>query len=45
VDAVVHLANIPAPEVHTPATTFSQNMAMNFNVFMAAAQAKLERVV
>jgi nucleoside-diphosphate-sugar epimerase len=45
VDAVVHLANIPAPEIHTPATTFSQNMAMNFNVFMAAAQARLERVV
>ena len=22
VDAVVHLANIPAPEIHTPATTF-----------------------
>jgi nucleoside-diphosphate-sugar epimerase len=45
VDAVVHLANIPAPEIHTPATTFNQNMTMNFNVFMAAAQAKLERVV
>jgi nucleoside-diphosphate-sugar epimerase len=24
VDAVVHLANIPAPEIHTPATTFNQ---------------------
>jgi nucleoside-diphosphate-sugar epimerase len=45
VDAVVHLANIPAPEIHTPATTFNQNMTMNFNVFTAAAQAKLERVV
>src|SRR3984885_10488051 len=45
VDAVVHLANIPAPEIHTPATTFNQNMSMNFNVFTAAAQAKLERVV
>jgi nucleoside-diphosphate-sugar epimerase len=45
VDAVVHLANIPAPEIHTPATTFHQNMAMNFNVFTAAVQAKLERVV
>jgi len=45
VDAVVHLANIPAPEIHTPATTFNQNMTMNFNVFMAAAQAQLERVV
>src|SRR6266536_1712378 len=45
VDAVVHLANIPALEIHTPATTFNQNMTMNFNVFTAAAQARLERVV
>ncbi len=44
-DGVVHLANIPAPGIHTPATTFNANMAMNFNVFMAAAQAGLERVV
>ena len=43
-DAVVHLANIPAPEIHTPATTFNANMAMNFNVFLAAAQARLERL-
>jgi len=45
VDAVVHLANIPAPGIHTPATTFNANMAMNFNVFLAAAQARLDRVV
>jgi len=44
-DAVVHLANIPAPDIHTPATTFNANMAMNFNVFHAAAQARIERVV
>jgi len=44
-DAVVHLANIPAPGIHTPATTFHANMAMNFNVFSAAAQARLDRVV
>jgi nucleoside-diphosphate-sugar epimerase len=44
-DAVVHLANIPAPGMHTPVSTFHANMAMNFNVFMAAAQAGLERVV
>jgi nucleoside-diphosphate-sugar epimerase len=44
-DGVVHLANIPAPGIHTPAITFHANMAMNFNVFMAAAQAGLERVV
>jgi nucleoside-diphosphate-sugar epimerase len=44
-DAVVHLANIPAPGLATPATTFNQNMTMNFNVFQAAAQAGLSRVV
>jgi nucleoside-diphosphate-sugar epimerase len=44
-DGVVHLANIPAPGIHTPATTFNANMTMNFNVFMAAAEAGLERVV
>jgi nucleoside-diphosphate-sugar epimerase len=45
VDAVVHLANIPAPGIHTPAVTFNANMTMNFNVFQAAAEAKLDRVV
>jgi nucleoside-diphosphate-sugar epimerase len=44
-DAVVHLANIPAPGLRTPAVTFTDNMAMNFNVFTAAARAKLSRVV
>jgi nucleoside-diphosphate-sugar epimerase len=44
-DAVVHLANIPAPGIHTPAVTFTANMAMNFNVFLAAAQIRLDRVV
>ena len=44
-DAVVHLANIPAPEIRTPATTFNANLTMNFNVFLAAAQVRLERVV
>ncbi len=45
VEAVVHLANIPAPDIKTPAVTFNQNMAMNFNVFSAAAHAGLRRVV
>lgn len=44
-DAVVHLANIPAPGLATPATTFNHNMAMNFNVFQAAAGLGLTRVV
>jgi nucleoside-diphosphate-sugar epimerase len=44
-DAVVHLANIPAPEITTPAATFNANITMNFNVFMAAARLGLSRVV
>lgn len=44
-DAVVHLGNIPAPGRHTPATTFNANSAMNANVFLAAAQLGLRRVV
>jgi len=45
VDAVIHLANIPAPEINTPAVTFNTNMAVNFNVFHAAASCGLSRVV
>jgi nucleoside-diphosphate-sugar epimerase len=44
-DAVVHLANIPAPGIRTPAATFNTNITMNFNVFMAAAQLRLDRVI
>ncbi|HEY6493575.1 MAG TPA: NAD(P)-dependent oxidoreductase [Trebonia sp.] len=44
-DAVVHLANIPAPGLATPAVTFNDNMSMNFNVFHAAAALGLSRVV
>ena len=44
-DAVVHLANIPAPGLSTPAVTFDHNITMNFNVFQAAASLKLSRVV
>jgi nucleoside-diphosphate-sugar epimerase len=43
--AVVHLANIPAPGVSTPPVTFNTNIAMNFNVFQAAANLGLSRVV
>jgi nucleoside-diphosphate-sugar epimerase len=45
VDAVVHLANIPAPGLHTPAHTLTANAAMNSHVFLAAAQLGLRRVV
>jgi nucleoside-diphosphate-sugar epimerase len=44
-DAVVHLANIPAPGLTTPAVTFNANVTMNFNVFHAAAALGLARVV
>lgn len=45
VDAVVHLANIPAPGLYTPAVTFTANTAMNSNIFLGAAQLGLRRVV
>lgn len=44
-DAVVHLANIPAPDLLTDAKTFTVNLTMNFNVFQAAARVGLRRVV
>jgi nucleoside-diphosphate-sugar epimerase len=44
-DAVVHLANIPAPGLAPPAVTFNANMSMNFNVFHAAAALGLAKVV
>jgi nucleoside-diphosphate-sugar epimerase len=43
--AIVHLANIPAPWLTTPAVTFNANMTMNFNVFQAAAALGVSRVV
>jgi nucleoside-diphosphate-sugar epimerase len=43
--AVIHLANIPAPGICTAAVTFNANMAMNFNVFHAAARVGVSRVV
>lgn len=45
VDAVVHLANIPAPGMETPANTFTRNVTMNFHVFHAATLLRLRRVV
>jgi len=44
-ETVVHLANIPAPGLRTPSMTFTANVAMNFNVFHAAARLRLRRVV
>lgn len=44
-DAVVHLANIPAPHIYPPGRTFAENTVMNYNVFAAARAHGLERVV
>ncbi len=44
-EAVVHLANIPAPGLSTPPVTFNTNITMNYNVFQAAANLGLRRVV
>lgn len=44
-DSVIHLANIPAPDLAPAAYTLTTNTAMNDNVFLAAAQHKLSRVV
>lgn len=44
-DAVVHLANIPAPGLLAPGRTFMENTAMNHNVFSAAVALGLSVVV
>ena len=44
-DAVAHLANIPAPRLFTAASTLATNNAMNGNVFLAAADRRVQRVV
>ena len=45
VDAVVHLAAIPAPNLHTDSATFGSNMLSTYNVFEAARLLGLDRVV
>jgi nucleoside-diphosphate-sugar epimerase len=44
-DAVVHLANIPAPGLRPAAATFTENTTMNAHVFLAARTLGLKRVV
>jgi nucleoside-diphosphate-sugar epimerase len=44
-DAVVHVANHPAPDLVPPTRTFTDNVAMNFNVLNGAVAAGLSRVV
>jgi nucleoside-diphosphate-sugar epimerase len=44
-DAIVHLAAIPAPELRSPAETFRINTISTYNVFSAAEQHRIPRVV
>jgi nucleoside-diphosphate-sugar epimerase len=44
-DAVVHLAAIPAPEIHAEGETFRNNVLSTYNVFSAAVQHGVQRVV
>src|SRR3954451_24075642 len=44
-DAVVHIANHPAPDLVPPTRTFHDNVTMNFNVLHAAVHEGLQRVV
>src|SRR4051794_3424627 len=44
-DAVVPLAAIPAPEIHPPAETFRNNAMSTYNVFAAAVDRGVARVV
>lgn len=45
VDAVVHLAAIPAPGLFTSGATFANNVPSTFNVFQAAKIAGIRKVV
>lgn len=45
VDVVVHLANHPNIAMGTPQRVFSENCAMNVNVFQAASDLKTPRVI
>ncbi|MGH8891015.1 MAG: NAD-dependent epimerase/dehydratase family protein, partial [Acidothermaceae bacterium] len=45
VDAVVHLAAIPAPGLTTNAATFHNNMTSTYNVFSAARHAGITNIV
>lgn len=45
VDAVVHLGAIPAPGLRSEVATFHNNMTATFNVFWAAVQLGIRRIV
>jgi nucleoside-diphosphate-sugar epimerase len=45
VDALVHLAAIPAPGLQPNATTFASNMITSYNVYSAAIRAGVHKIV
>ncbi|MFJ6653439.1 NAD-dependent epimerase/dehydratase family protein [Microbacterium sp. NPDC091313] len=45
VDAIVHLAAVPAPGLRTDVATFHNNIAATFNVFWAAVRLGVRRIV
>lgn len=45
VDALVHLAAIPAPGLRTNAATFANNMTASFNTYTAALRAGVRKIV
>ncbi|SNY55028.1 NAD-dependent epimerase/dehydratase family protein [Paractinoplanes atraurantiacus] len=45
IDAVVHLAAIPAPGLRPNAATFTNNITASYNVFAAARAAGIRRIV
>lgn len=45
VDALVHLAAIPAPGLYSNVATFHHNIAVTFNVFQAAKRAGIKNIV
>jgi nucleoside-diphosphate-sugar epimerase len=44
-EAIVHLAAIPAGGIETDAATFANNISVTFNVFQAARRAGIKRIV
>lgn len=44
-DMLVHMANIPAPGIFAEGRTFNENISMNYNLFQAATDLELERVI
>ncbi len=45
VDAIVHLAAIPSPNIHPPEVLFKNNIISTFNVLQAASTLGVKRVV